>query len=217
VPGEFEMFGRAVSDRVKLTEEAVATLKQAWTGEPFEYHGRTVRVLPTPAQPGGPKIILGGSGPKAARRAARIADDFMPSDGSCWDAYREEMVAQGKTDPGPFVGGDTSAFHLALDAEQGWKEYAPFALHEVNAYGTWMASAGIGAEGGYQTVDDADALRATGQYRVLTPDEMVAEINAKGEFGFTMFHPMAGGVPPAMAWESLHLFEHEVLPHLADG
>jgi alkanesulfonate monooxygenase SsuD/methylene tetrahydromethanopterin reductase-like flavin-dependent oxidoreductase (luciferase family) len=214
VPGEFEMFGRELRDRVKLTEEAVATLKQAWTGEPFEYRGRTVRVLPAPAQPGGPKIILGGSGPKAARRAARIADDFMPSDGAIWDAYRDEMIALGKSDPGPFVGGDTSAFHVALDVEQGWKEYAPFALHEVNAYGAWMASAGIGAEGGYVTVDDADALRATGQYRVLTPGEMVAEIKAKGELGFTMFHPMAGGVPPAMAWESLHLFEHEVLPHL---
>jgi hypothetical protein len=80
-----------------------------------------------------------------------------------------------------------------------------------------MASAGIGAEGGYQTTEDADALRATGQYRVLTPDELVDEIRAKGEFGFTLFHPMAGGVPPAMAWQSLHLFEHEVLPKLAGG
>jgi hypothetical protein len=29
-----------------------------------------------------------------------------------------------------------------------------------------------------------------------------------------MLHPMVGGVPPALAWESLHLFEHEVLPAL---
>ena len=36
-------------------------------------------------------------------------------------------------------------------------------------------------------------------------------------FGFTIFHPMAGGVPPAMAWESLHLFEREVLPQLGSG
>ena len=215
VPGEFDMFGCEVSDRVRRTVETVATLKQAWTGEPFEFRGRTVRVLPTPAQPGGPNVTLGGSGPKAARRAARIADGFMPSDSSIWDVYRDEMLALGKPDPGPFLGGDTSAFHLALDPEQGWKEYAPYALHEVNAYGSWMASAGIGAEGGYQVTEDADALRTTGQYRVLTPDELVDEIRAKGEFGFTLFHPMAGGVPPAMAWDSLHLFEHEVLPKLA--
>ena len=214
VPGEFDMFGCELSDRVKRTTETVATLKQAWTGEPFEFRGRTVRVTPAPAQAGGPKISLGGSGPAAARRAARIADGFMPSDGSIWDAYRDEMLQLGKHDPGPFVGGDTSAFHLAHDVEQGWAEYAPFALHEVNAYGEWMASAGIGAEGGYVTTDDTDALRATGQYRVLTPDDLVAEIRAKGEYGFTIFHPMVGGLPPAAAWESLHLFEHEVLPQL---
>ena len=214
VPGEFAMFGREIADRVRLTVETVETLKHAWTGEPFEFRGRTVRVRPTPAQPGGPKISLGGSGPKAARRAARIADGFMPSDGSIWGVYRDEMLALGKPDPGPFLGGDTSAFHLAHDVEQGWTEYAPFALHEMNAYGAWMASAGIGTEGGYRMTEDADALRATGQYRVLTPDQLVGEIRAKGEFGFTTFHPMAGGVPPAMAWESLHLFEHEVLPQL---
>jgi alkanesulfonate monooxygenase SsuD/methylene tetrahydromethanopterin reductase-like flavin-dependent oxidoreductase (luciferase family) len=214
VPGEFAMFDCEVSDRVRRTTETVATLKQAWTGEPFEFRGRTVQVRPTPAQPGGPQVILGGSGPKAARRAARIADGFMPSDGSIWDVYRDEMLALGKPDPGPFVGGDTSAFHLAHDVEQGWKQYAPFALHEMNAYGQWMASAGIGREGGYVTTDDTEALRATGQYRVLTPDDLAAEIREKGEYGFTLFHPLVGGVPPAMGWESLHLFEHEVLPRL---
>ena len=138
----------------------------------------------------------------------------MPSDGSIWSVYRDEVLALGKPDPGPFLGGDTSAFHVALDVEQAWKEYAPFALHEVNAYGEWMAAAGIGREGGYEVTADADTLRATGQYRVMTPEELVAEIQAKGELGFTLFHPMAGGVPPAMAWESLRLFEHEVLPRL---
>ena len=146
VPGEFAMFGCELSDRVRRTTETVATLKQAWTGEPFEFRGRTVQIRPTPAQPGGPPVILGGTGPKAARRAARIADGFMPSDGSIWDVYREEMLALGKPDPGPYVGGDTSAFHLAHDVEQGWKQYAPFALHEINAYGQWMASAASAAK-----------------------------------------------------------------------
>ena len=214
VPGEFDMFGCELSDRVKRTTETVGTLKQAWTGAPFEFRGRTVQVTPAPAQPGGPKISLGGSGPAAARRAARIADGFMPSSPAIWDVYRDEMQKLGKPDPGPSLGGDTSAFHVAHDVEQGWAEYAPFALHEVNAYGAWMASAGIGAEGGYVSTDDTEALRATGQYRVLTPDDLVTEIRAKGEHGFTVFHPMAGGLPPDRAWESLRLFEEEVLPHL---
>jgi hypothetical protein len=127
------------------------------------------------------------------------------------------MIELGKTDPGPPFGGDTSAFFLAAEVEAGWAAFGPYALHETNAYGAWMAEAGVGASGGYTVVPDVAALRAGGQYRVLTPDELVAEIDEKGPLGFTMFHPLCGGVPPAMAWESLHLFEHEVLPRLAPG
>jgi alkanesulfonate monooxygenase SsuD/methylene tetrahydromethanopterin reductase-like flavin-dependent oxidoreductase (luciferase family) len=214
VPGEFAMFGREISERVARTTEAVRTLKQAWTGEPFEFRGRMVRVTPTPYQDGGPAISLGGSSPAAARRAARIADGFIPSNPQVWEPYREEMLALGKPDPGPGFGADTSAFFVAADAEQGWVDYAPYAMHEMNAYGTWLQESGVGAAGGYEPVVDVDALRATGQYRVLTPDALLAEVRAKGPFGFTMLHPLCGGVPPAMAWESLRLFEHEVLPRL---
>jgi len=214
VPGEFAMFGCPISDRVARTTEAVQTLKQAWSGEPFEFRGRTVRVTPPPYQEGGPKISLGGSSAAAARRAARIADGFLPSTGDVWEPYREAMAELGKPDPGPWFGGDTSAFFVALDAEQGWAEYAPYAMHETNAYGAWMEEAGLGSSGAYARFADAEALRATGQYRVLTPDALLAEIEAKGPFGFTMFHPLCGGVPPAMAWEGLRLFEHDVLPRL---
>ena len=58
---EFEMFGVDPSERPARVRETVAALRLAWTGEPFEFRGRTVRVTPTPAQPGGPRILLGGS------------------------------------------------------------------------------------------------------------------------------------------------------------
>jgi len=214
VNAEFAMFDRPMSERVARTAEAVRTLKQAWTGEPFEFRGRTVKVTPAPHQEGGPSITLGGSTEGAARRAARLGDGFMPSSPDLWSFYRDEMAAVGKPDPGPYAGGDTSFFHLATDPEAGWAAIAPYAMHEVNAYGAWMVDAGIEATGGYQPVEDADALRRTGQYRVLTPDEMVADLKERGPFAFALFHPMMGGIPPELAWESLHLFEHEVLPRL---
>src|SRR5581483_7496136 len=157
---------------------------------------------------------VGAAKPSAMRAARRAADGFLPSTPELWDFYRDEMLALGKPDPGPGVGADTGMLHLAHDREKGWAEIAPYALHEVNAYGRWMADAGVGASGGYVPVEDADALRETGQYRVLTPDELVAEIERKGPFGFTLFHPMMGGIPPDVAWESLRLFEHEVLPRV---
>ena len=49
----------------------------------------------------------------------------------------------GKPDPGPHVGGDTSFFHVASDVDAGWEAIAPYAMHEVNSYGEWMAEAGL--------------------------------------------------------------------------
>ena len=214
VASEFEMFDRRRADRVRRTTEAVATLRQAWTGEPFDFRGRPARITPTPAQPGGPRITMGGSSEGAARRAARIGDGFIPSSPELWDFYRDEALKLGKPDPGPGFHGDTSFFHLAHDTEKGWAAIAPYAMHETNAYGATMLEAGTSATGGYQMASDADALRATGQYRVITPEQMVTELAAQGDFAFALFHPMMGGIPPALAWESLELFEREVLPAL---
>lgn len=214
VSSEFEMFGRPQRERVRRTEETVGVLRQAWTGEPFDYEGRTVRVTPAPFQPGGPSIGLGGSSEGAAKRAARIADNFLPSSPELWEVYRAEVQRLGKPDPGPGMGGSTDVVHLATDVDAGWAALAPYALHEVNAYGAWMGAAGLGAQGGYVSVADEAALRATGQYRVVTPDDMVADLKGQGPMAFVLFHPLVGGTPPALGWESLRLFEHEVLPRL---
>ncbi len=214
VGSEFEMFDVPLSKRAARTTEAVETLKQAWTGEPFEFRGRTVQVLPTPVQPGGPAISLGGSVEAAARRAARIADGFMPSTPDIWQFYADECIKLGKPDPGPYMGGDTSVIHVAVDVDQGWEELAPYAMHEVNAYGEWAAGAGIEGATGFVRVDDSEALRATGQYRVVTPEELVAELTEKGPFAFCMLHPLVGGLPPELAWKSLKLIETQVIPNL---
>jgi alkanesulfonate monooxygenase SsuD/methylene tetrahydromethanopterin reductase-like flavin-dependent oxidoreductase (luciferase family) len=206
---EFAMYGVPMNERVKRVTETVQTLKAAFTGEPFEYRGRTVRVTPAPYTPGGPRIVLGGSSDAAARRAARIADGFMPSIPEVWDAYRDEVQVLGGPDPGPSPIGDNRTVALAEDAEKGWAQMEPFFLHETNAYGVWQAQDDVGSP--YRTVDDGEALRATGQYAVLTPSQYVEELRA-APFPFAFFHPLCGGMPIDLAWESLRLFEREVAP-----
>ncbi len=98
---EFDQFGVAMGDRPRLVTEAVRTLKAAFSGEPFEFRGRTVRLTPAPFRPGGPSIILGGSSEAAARRAARIGDGFIPSSPELWEPYRDEVQRLGRPDPGP--------------------------------------------------------------------------------------------------------------------
>jgi alkanesulfonate monooxygenase SsuD/methylene tetrahydromethanopterin reductase-like flavin-dependent oxidoreductase (luciferase family) len=209
---EFAMFGVPMSERAQRVTETVATLKAAFTGEAFEFRGRTVQVTPAPYRPGGPSIMLGGSSEPAARRAARIADGFIPSVPDVWDFYRDEVQRLGRPDPGPSPIGENRTVALAKDADTGWEQMAPFFLHETNAYGAWQAQDDIASP--YRTVDDIDELRARGQYSVLTPEEFVVELEI-APFPFAMFHPLCGGMPPDLAWSSLRLFENEVLPAFA--
>ena len=208
---EFAMFDVPMSERAARVTEAVVTLKSAFSGEPFEYRGRTVQITPAPFRPGGPSVSLGGSSERRPPRAARIADGFMPSDPDVWDPYRDEVQKLGRPDPGPCPTGPTTVVALAEDAEEGWERMAPFFLHEMNAYGLWQAQDDLANP--YRTVADIDELRATGRYRVLTPTQFVAEEQANPQ-GFVMLHPLCGGMPVDVAWSSLHLFEHEVLPAL---
>lgn len=212
VAEEFAMFDVPMVERAARTAQAIEVLQKAWTGEPFEHRGRTVQVTPAPYRPGGPSLFLGGSSDAAARRAARLGVGYQPSTGDTWPAYRAACNEHGRPDPGDYLGGDSTVTILAADPDATWAAIAPYALHEANAYGAWATAAG--AATGYRGAADADELRASGQYRVVTPDELLADLAHKGPFGFVLLHPMLGGIPPDLAWEGLHLFEQEVLPRL---
>lgn len=213
-PSEFAMFDVPIKERPKRVTEAVTTLKAAFAGEPFEYRGRTVHITPAPFRPGGPRVILGGASEPAARRAARIADGFVPSAPNVWEFYRDEMQKLGKPDPGPGMPGSGEVTALAQDRDAGWAEMGPYFLHETNAYGAWKVAAGEDTP--YDLFADVDALRAADRYHVITPEEMVANLKA-APFPVAQFHPLCGGMPIDAAWKSLKLFENDVLPAFRPG
>lgn len=215
---EYEQFGLGIRRRPSLMEEGIEVLKQAWTGEPFEWRGRTVRVLPRPAQRPRPAIALGGSSPASARRAARIADDYQPVSPRLYDVYLEALAALGKPLPEQparsggrgVAGGGGLFFHVAEDPDAAWARIAPHAMHETNDYAEWAK----GLRGSpYKSFDDPDELRATGMYEIVTPDDAVELIRARGNVSFK---PLMGGMDPELGWESLSLFESKVLPCLRE-
>ena len=63
----------------------------------------------------------------------------------------------------------------------------------------------------YRTVRDDDELRASDRYAVLTPEQLVEELRG-ASLPYLTLHPLCGGMPIELAWESLRLFEHRVLP-----
>ena len=206
---EFEMFDVPMNERGKRVTETITTLRSAFTGQPFHYRGRTVHVTPAPFRPGGPSLLLGGSSERAARRAARIADGFIPSIPEVWEFYRDEVQQLGRPDPGPSPIGPNRVVALATDPDKGWEQMAPCFFHETDAYGRWQAQDNVAAP--FHSIADTDQLRATGQYRVLTPEQFVTEQKASPT-PFALFHPLCGGMPIELAWSSLRLFENEVLP-----
>lgn len=219
VPSEFDMFGVSLRDRGRLTDEGLAVLRQAFTGEPFEYHGRTARVTPKPVQESVP-IYVGGAVPASARRAARFGDGFFPTVATpeILQAYRDECVKAGR-EPGRLLTMLPPLFvHVAEDPDRAWAQIAPHAVYEMTEYGRWAAesAAASGAmDSPYSEVPDADALRAMGTHAVVTPDEAVALVRSAEQDGrLVNFKPMMGGLSPDLAWESLELFAAKVLPVL---
>jgi alkanesulfonate monooxygenase SsuD/methylene tetrahydromethanopterin reductase-like flavin-dependent oxidoreductase (luciferase family) len=206
---EFEMFDVPLRERPRRVTEVVQTLKAAFRGDPFEYRGRIVQITPPPFRPGGPPVMMGGASEPAARRAARIADGFVPPMAETWAYYRDEMQLLGKPDPGPCPFGATKVIALSRDPAVSWNELAPYFMHETNSYGEWQQQDGV--ESPYRMLSNPADLAATGMYDVMTPAQMIAELKAMDEPS-VVFHPLCGGIPVDLAWESLRIFETEVLP-----
>lgn len=211
VPHEFAMFDRQLKDRGTLSEEAINALRQAWTGQPFEFRGRTVQITPTPLQNSIP-IALGGAAKAAARRAARLCDAFIPAIPELMEIYNDECNKLDKA-PAPAERMGPVFLHIAEDPDQAWAAIAPHALHETNAYGRWMSES-MGDQAVYSQMDDADQLRASGAYQVVTPEQCIAIANTLGPGGRLAFNPLMGGMDPALGWESLELLKNKVIPEL---
>ena len=86
-------------------------------------------------------------------------------------------------------------------------------MHETNCYGRWAQEAS-GDNNPFEMADDPDALRASGRYVVLTPDECVEMAHKLGDLGDIQLHPLMGGMPPDLSWPSLELFADKVFPQL---
>jgi len=78
-PEEYAAMDRDWAGRGAAMDHVIETLLQAWTGEPFEYGGHTIRVTPKPLSRPHPPFAIGGMSRVAARRAARFGVPFFPA------------------------------------------------------------------------------------------------------------------------------------------
>jgi alkanesulfonate monooxygenase SsuD/methylene tetrahydromethanopterin reductase-like flavin-dependent oxidoreductase (luciferase family) len=209
-PEEFAMADVDRKRRGRLLEEYVDVMRKAWTGEPFEWRGRTVRVTPKPGSP--PMILIGGSTEKAARRAARLQAGFFPAlgDPKLEAIYKEECDRLGFRGGFVTLPGGPGYVHVSDDPERDWKIVGPHALWDAQTYDSWQTPDQQGSEVHVKakTIDD---VRASGVYRVVTPEEC---LEIAKQYGRVILHPLMGGLSPEFAWKGLRLFEEKVLPRL---
>ncbi len=80
---EFAALGVDFGERNELTDEAIVTLKRAWSEDGLRLEGRHFRadgntMLPRPQQKPHPPIWVGGNSRRAIRRAVELGDGWLP-------------------------------------------------------------------------------------------------------------------------------------------
>ena len=96
--------------------------------------------------------------------------------------------------------------YIAEDPDKAWADYGKYFLHEATTYASWQTP----DIHSYATT--AEELRAEGIYQVLSPEQAIERGKAQGDFATFVLHPMVGGMPPEVGWESLRLFVDAVKP-----
>jgi alkanesulfonate monooxygenase SsuD/methylene tetrahydromethanopterin reductase-like flavin-dependent oxidoreductase (luciferase family) len=213
-PEEFDMAGAEIKRRGKLLEEYVEVMLKAWTGEPFEWQGRTIQVTPKPLSQPHPTILVGGGVEAAARRAARLRLPMMPmnDDSRLAGWYADEAKKIGFDGGFVMTPSGPTFVHVSHDPERAWAEIAPYVLYEAQTYASYQTG------GQHSTpmvdADTIDDLKNSPQYLVGTPDQVLEAAQQVSPVGALTFSPLAGGLPPDISWASLELFASEVLPRL---
>ncbi len=81
---EFDAVGATLAGRAKRADEFIGVLKAIWTTDPVEFHGAFYKVpkstiLPKPVQKPHPPIYLAAYSPGAMKRAATLANGWLPA------------------------------------------------------------------------------------------------------------------------------------------
>ena len=199
---EYEALGVDFSRRGQLMDSLVERMLSVWAdiGSWTRPH---------------PPLYVGGGARVTARRAARFRlplslADHLPDVAA---HYRELCEEVGMTPlvimPGPVNRG---MIYLHEDPDRAWAELGEHILWEAVTYGGWSADQrSLMHLPGVQTLDE---VRASGRYRFLTPEQLIAEVRDARDFGPIVLHPLVGGMPVDEAWKSVQLLTDTVLPAL---
>jgi alkanesulfonate monooxygenase SsuD/methylene tetrahydromethanopterin reductase-like flavin-dependent oxidoreductase (luciferase family) len=212
-PSEYHMMDRDFAARGQTMDFVIETLLKAWGGQPFDYRGIQVTVSPQPYTRPHPPLHIGGMSKVAVRRAVRFGLPFFPAqpNAELETLYLEEMARAGKR-AHLVIQREMSLWFIDEDPQRAWTELGPYFLKESQQYSSWRRT---GVDRVFSNASDSiDALRATGVYEILTPDDALARIRAATADYMPIVQPLTGGLPLDRAWRCIELFGDKVLKGL---
>ena len=204
-PSEYHMLDRDFAARGQTMDFVIETLLKAWTGEPFDYRGQTVRASPRPYTQPHPPLHIGGMSKIAVRRAVHFGLPFFPAqpNAELEALYLEELARTGK--PGHVViQREMSLWFIDEDPDEAWATLGPYFLRESQQYSGWRR-AGVERIFAKQSMTPDD-LRRQGVYEILTPDQALARMRAATADCMPIVQPLTGGLPLDRAWRCMELF-----------
>ena len=211
---EFAMFGRDRTRRGRATDEGLATMLEAWKGQPVQVDGRSVLVTPQPTSDPHSLLAVGGSVEASALRAARHHLPFVPAvhDLELESAYLKEADQVGYVTPFCVMPSGPGLVLVTNDPEALWERIAENLLYDARSYAAWQKP---DQRTSWQVdATNLETLKSGGQHAILTPGQCIDLIKTKGA---AVVHPLCGGIDPGIGWESLQLIVDEVLPALNPG
>ncbi|MEV0672429.1 LLM class flavin-dependent oxidoreductase [Mycobacterium sp. NPDC050441] len=199
---EYGALGVDFSQRGQLMDDLITRMLSVWaeTGTWTRPH---------------PMLFVGGGVRATARRAARFGlplslVDHLPEIAG----YYRELCEQKGTTPIVLMPGavNRGMVYLHEDPDQAWAELGEHILWEAVTYGGWSVDQrSLMHLPGVRTLEE---VRESGRYRILTPEQLIAEIRGADQYGPLVMHPLVGGMPVDEAWKSVELLTDKVLPAL---
>jgi len=200
---EYDALGVDFSQRGKLMDDLIERMLSVWsdTGSWTRPH---------------PPLYVGGGARVTAKRAARFRlplslADHLPDVA----AYYRELCAEVGIAPLIIMPGPVNRgmIYLHEDPDRAWAELGEHILWEAVTYGGWSKDQrSLMHLPGVQTLDE---VKASGRYRFLTPDQLIAEVRDSPDYGPIVLHPLVGGMPVDEAWKSVQLLVDKVVPALS--
>ena len=208
-PKEFEAAGVPIAERGARTDEAIDVLRTLWTGGTVSHHGHffdfdevELRPVASPTtgeaamQSGGPPIVVSGRTPPAMRRAARLADGWLPYlfSPSAYARSVDTIRAEAAD-----VGRDLSGFDWMMYCYCSIRPCADDARRDVESF--------LGAAYGDKPADMLDKIAPSG-----TPEQVAARLQEYVDVGVR--HIIISPAARQNTFEIAKLAATDVLPLL---